>query len=970
MHSTNHQGHDPHEIDPAFILYWTPTTKDRDHLLKYRGNSSKVHAAIQIVTIRNTGRPIEDYDGVDIKALKVIANSLELNPIDTSYLKIHGTTASKQLSKIIEYLKLKEYSPTAKNRLMDWAILTIGSQKSDAVLIEEAEQYLRENSFILPAISTLKRDISSLRHSAENEIYQKIYRQLLDTQINRINTLTAVDQQRRTSDFQILKTPPSGTSSQSLRQILKRYGSLAAYGFIKKDFGIHQKTIRWIWELGRRYDVSEIRSFPKEKMFGICAVFLCEQSGYVLDQAVMVLDSYLNTMVNTARRQYEEKVAEARKASRAGLSRIIKTTESLLEAGASKDMSVADFLEEHNEDLIRDALKATDGFSKLDKRGFVNQLRSKHNSIVKFASLLYHLPFEASPGSGPTMAALEIQRKLSKKRNKKYPPDTPVDFVPSLYRQSASPFRKGSGWKIWEIYLVISIRDRLKSGDLFLTGSHNYQALWEQAGVKFNQSHHSKSQAKIEFEEIKKKLYEELENTLAIFVSGIEKNDFVEVKFDGSLKFSKDDGKAEDQELVQARKLLRSMMPKKVRIERLLAEVMELTGLEKSYGSIQGQSTRIEDFEKCLMAAIIAEGTNLGNEELAASADGISVDTLNRMSLWYLREGSHKQAIDSLVSFIRSLPISKMWGDGIRSSSDGQRFAFESKSGIGRTYPRYFGYYDKAFTIYTHVSDTYSVFSTQVITWHEREAVYVLNGILDADSSLDIKFHSTDTHGYTDILFGLMYLLGLSFQPRLADLSNVKLFFPSDFLLSEKFCEHRKIFSDKVNIDIIAEQWIELQKLKVALQSRIVPPDLMMQRLTKTVHADGLTKAVTALGRLVKTIWVLKYSADPEVRHLVRKQLNRGEERHSLAKRIFFANHGRVRTGDRMSLMNKASCLSLLSNAALVWNAWQMQNALEAMSKDQRDLVDKHLPRISPIMHEHIIPHGSYEFKTVTRTVH
>ncbi|HSX78977.1 MAG TPA: Tn3 family transposase, partial [Candidatus Saccharimonadia bacterium] len=53
------------------------------------------------------------------------------------------------------------------------------------------------------------------------------------------------------------------------------------------------------------------------------------------------------------------------------------------------------------------------------------------------------------------------------------------------------------------------------------------------------------------------------------------------------------------------------------------------------------------------------------------------------------------------------------------------------------------------------------------------------------------------------------------------------------------------------------------------------------------------------------------------------RQLNRGEFRHKLARRLFFANQGAFQTGD-YEIMNKASCLSLLCNAVLVWNTVHM----------------------------------------------
>jgi len=43
-----------------------------------------------------------------------------------------------------------------------------------------------------------------------------------------------------------------------------------------------------------------------------------------------------------------------------------------------------------------------------------------------------------------------------------------------------------------------------------------------------------------------------------------------------------------------------------------------------------------------------------------------------------------------------------------------------------------------------------------------------------------------------------------------------------------------------------------------------------------------------------------------------------------LARHLFFANHEASQTGDYEEIMNKALCLSLLSNAVVAWNTVQM----------------------------------------------
>jgi TnpA family transposase len=53
------------------------------------------------------------------------------------------------------------------------------------------------------------------------------------------------------------------------------------------------------------------------------------------------------------------------------------------------------------------------------------------------------------------------------------------------------------------------------------------------------------------------------------------------------------------------------------------------------------------------------------------------------------------------------------------------------------------------------------------------------------------------------------------------------------------------------------------------------------------------------------------------MRRQVGKQLNRGEHRQGVARHVFFADQGEFRSGDLAQIMNKASCLSLLSNSIL-----------------------------------------------------
>jgi Tn3 transposase DDE domain len=102
------------------------------------------------------------------------------------------------------------------------------------------------------------------------------------------------------------------------------------------------------------------------------------------------------------------------------------------------------------------------------------------------------------------------------------------------------------------------------------------------------------------------------------------------------------------------------------------------------------------------------------------------------------------------------------------------------------------------------------------------------------------------------------------------------------------------------------------------------------------------------------TYWMPTRTSDMQL------QLNRGERRHQLARRPFFANQGAFRTGDYEEIMNKATCLSLLSNAVLMWNTVHMTRIITQLRATGETIADEDVARVSPAAFAHVIPNGTY----------
>ncbi len=70
-------------------------------------------------------------------------------------------------------------------------------------------------------------------------------------------------------------------------------------------------------------------------------------------------------------------------------------------------------------------------------------------------------------------------------------------------------------------------------------------------------------------------------------------------------------------------------------------------------------------------------------------------------------------------------------------------------------------------------------------------------------------------------------------------------------------------------------------------------------------------------------------------------------------------NRGAFKTSDYEKIMNKASCLSLVYNAVLVWNTYYIKKRVDGLRAEGYDIQSKHLQKISELMFKRIQIQGT-----------
>lgn len=408
---------------------------------------------------------------------------------------------------------------------------------------------------------------------------------------------------------------------------------------------------------------------------------------------------------------------------------------------------------------------------------------------------------------------------------------------------------------------------------------------------------------------------------------------------------------------MQLEALIDERLPR-VELSELLIEVDCWTGFSRCFEHAGGSESRSPNLLHHLYASILAQGCNFGLVRMAQIAD-LSYDRLAWHTNWYLREQTLKAAVTKLVNYHHGLPLAQFWGGGTLSSSDGQRFPVSGKVRNATALPRYFGY-GKGVTFYTWTSDQYSQYGAKVIPATVRDATYVLDEILDNETDLAIVEHTTDTAGYTEIVFALFDLLGMQFSPRIRDLGDQRLYRLDK---SKTYPNLEPRLKGKLSRDLILRHWDDLLRVAGSLKLGWVTASLFIGKLQSFRRQNVLTKALQEYGCLVKTIFILRYLADEAYRRRIGIQLNKGEALHALRRFLVLANEGKIRRKQQEQQTNQASCLNLITNAIVVWNTVYMTAALDQLRAEGHTVNDDDVAHLSPARYEHINPYGKYRFE-------
>lgn len=143
---------------------------------------------------------------------------------------------------------------------------------------------------------------------------------------------------------------------------------------------------------------------------------------------------------------------------------------------------------------------------------------------------------------------------------------------------------------------------------------------------------------------------------------------------------------------------------------------------------------------------------------------------------------------------------------------------------------RYFPRNTCGITLYNLMSNQYTGLNGIVVTGTLRDSLVLVSLLLGQQTTLQPTEIMTDTGAYSDVIFGLLWLLGYQFSPRISDIGGVR------FWRVDRAADYgplNNLAIHTIHTALISTQWDELLRLIGSLTFSNVQIDTVVRTLQR-----------------------------------------------------------------------------------------------------------------------------------------
>jgi len=951
-----------------------------------RGAANRLGFALQLTTVRFLGTFLDDPLAVPEVVLEYLAGQLGIRrPGVVRDYMMREMTRFEHRWEIQAVDGWQEFAQVTDEltRWIDRRAWSTGEGRK--AIFDRAVPWLRQRRVLLPALEPLTRLVGRVVGQAHLRLWETLLELVTAEQAVLLLGLVEVPEGERISALEWLRREPTGDTAATLVKALGRVAEVAGIGLGGVDLSVvPQRRVVDLARVGMTANATSLRQRqPYAKRVATLLATIAYLEGKATDDALELFDVVMTTKL-LARAQRESAKDQAKRYPRvsreagklaAAMEVVLTVTE------AEQDMPIARMWDLIEDVVTRSELRAAVALIHevappgLDpEQEWQAALCARFPVARKFVRRLAEtIEFGATADAAKVLIALQgLPDLLDARPSRRVPTGfldarlADVEVVPAGWRKQVFTEGRPPGTvdRAGYTFCVLSqFHTRLKRRDIFATASSRWADPRSQ--LLDGEQWQAKREVLLESldlpedpDDLLQECASELDGAWRHMAARAAAGE-VTVGSDGRLHAAALKAVAESDTLTALRDRCQKMMPR-LDIGDLVTEVMGwYPGFVDAYTHVSSGGARMDDLPVTLAAVLTAQALNLSwTAVISPNVPALTRSRISHVYQNYVRAENHAAANRWLIDGQAGSATAACWGGGLVAAVDGTRFVVPVRSLHARPNPKYFGR-RKGATFLNLINDQGAGTAGMVLSGTPRDSLNAVDLLYRRDGGRQPQVLISDTGSYSDMVFGLLKLLGVQYRPELADLPDQKLWRinPSaDYGILDGASRGR------IDLARVRQHWPDILRLVASVHSGAVSACDAMRMLQHGGNPTQLGQALAHFGRIFKTLHVLAYVDAESYRRAIKRMRNLQEGRHGLGKYVFHGRRGELREPYHAGMEDQLGALGLVINCITLWNTVYLDTILDQLRADGFPVLDADVARLSPYMYAHINVHGHYTF--------
>ena len=240
----------------------------------------------------------------------------------------------------------------------------------------------------------------------------------------------------------------------------------------------------------------------------------------------------------------------------------------------------------------------------------------------------------------------------------------------------------------------------------------------------------------------------------------------------------------------------------------------------------------------------------------------------------------------------------------------------------------------------------------------------MVEGAIRHGTTMKVEGNYVDTHGQSEIGFGITRLLGFDLLPRIKQINKVRLYRPAAGQPGT-YPRLEAALTRPIRWDLVEQNYDQMIKYATAIRQGTASTEAILRRFTRSA-SHPTYQAMLEVGRAQRTIFVARYLRSRELQREIPEGLNVVEGFNGANSVIYYGKGGEIASNSRDEQEMTVLCLRILQAALVYVNTLMLQAVLA--EDDWAELLTPEDRRgLTPLFWQHVLPYGEVKLDMTAR---